>query len=273
MRSVHKHDENEPEEKSNSILCYADFPAGEFSPLVKECFEHRLNLDNLSSFIFDKIFPMYHQFLQMINKGYVVIAKNSREEKKPPILEEISSLKPFKEYLSRSSKEHFPMRLRIYPKPFEALLSLSYSEKEIMKFRKKGVKKMYLLDGIFDFATAYSYWCLSNIVEGRRIGVVAYCKNGEPNINGDFCEFNTMQRFIPSYDRMKAFSFSERDFLMNASREEIGDRLVDILSDFGQEVKKKDNSFVLAKMAKQIKEYGKRLEWNPAEFFKSIEGR
>jgi hypothetical protein len=273
MRSLHEDNEHKPRMKEKCIPCYADFPAGEFSPLVKECFERTLNLNNLDSFVFDKVFPIYHQFLHMINQGYAVIAKNSGEEKSPPLLESISSLKPTREYLERSSEEHLPMQLKIYPQPFEVLLNLSYPEKEIINFRKKGVKNRYLLEGIFDFATAYSYWCLSNIIEGKRIGVVEYCKNGEPNINGDFYEFDMMQRFFPSYNRMKAFSFSERDFLINASRKEIGDRLVDILSDFGQEVKKKNNSFVLARMTKQIKEYGKRLEWNPAEFFKNIEER
>lgn len=185
------------------------------------------------------------------------------------MLESRLSLRPIKEYLSRSSKEHFPLKFNIYFPPFEALLSLSYSKKEIMKLRKEEVKNKYLLRGIFDFATAYYYWCLSNIVDGRRIGCIGYCKNRKPNINGDFYEFDTMQKFIPSYDEMKAFSFSERDFLINASKEEVGDRLVDILSDFKIEMER-NNFSVLARMTKQIKEYGKKLEWNPTEFFRQV---
>ena len=261
-------DEHAPERK-RKIPCYANFPTGEFSSLIKKCFGYTLNMYDLDDLIFSRIFPLYHQFLHAINKEGAVIAKNSYNERNPPLLESRLSLRPIKEYLSRSSKEHFPIKFNVFFPAFEAMLNLSYSEEEIKKLRERKIKNRYLSKGIFDFASAYHYWCLSNIIDGRRIGVVNYCKNGEPNIDGDFYEFDNIQEFIPTYDEKKAFSFSERDFLINASQEEVGDRLVDILSDFKTEMGR-NNPSVLAKIARQIKEYGKRLEWNPTEFFKQV---
>lgn len=77
MRSLHQHDKHGPGETEKNIPCYVDFPAGEFSPLIKKCFEHTLSSYDLEDLIFSKVFPLYHQFLQMIYRGYIVTAKTS----------------------------------------------------------------------------------------------------------------------------------------------------------------------------------------------------
>ncbi len=274
---------NQPKsEKKKIVSCLSDFPLGEFNPLIKRCYNHSIrDYEELSDLIFDKMFPLYKQFLGVLNKSYAIVAKNSYREENPPILESRASLRPIKGYLSRSMKRHVPWDFGIYVPYFKSILSACFSEEEIAKFTDKKVKKRYLLWGMFEEAKAYFHWCLSKIADGRRIGAVAYqvnkkpvrfngdCRIRIPDINGDFYEFETLQRFIPNYDSLKAYSFSERDFLTNAPKQEIGSRLVDMLSDFKQEYGKR-NLRLLASMARQINEYGKRLEWNPQEFFEHV---
>lgn len=257
------------------------FPADEFNPLIKKCLDCNLKNSYIDDLLFSRLFSSYGQFLNMTNKGYTVIGKTYREEENPPMLERRESLRPIKDYLERTSRKYFIIGLETGSDVFETLLNLSYSKEKIAEFKKRGVRNKNLLEGIFDFAIAYYYWCLSSVADGRRIGIVNSIKNNQPvidkrfykeripDIHGDFYEFDMMQRLIPSYNRMKAFSFSERDFLINASDEEVGNRLVEILSDFKQECNKENNPYVLAKMAKQIKEYGIKLEWDPSEFFKN----
>jgi hypothetical protein len=270
MESTSSNDnEHKPKKKSRFIPGYVDFPAGEFNPLIEKCFGHRLANSYLEELVFDDIFPLYQQFLTMTKKGWAITTRDSFIEKNPPLLELKSDLRPIKKYLSKSTKKHFSFDFRVSSDFFEVLLNLSYSKEEIIKMSDMGVKRRYLSEGILNFATAYHYWCLSNIANGKRIGCVGYCRNGNPNVYGDFFELDTMQQFIPAYDKLKAYSFSERDFLINDSEEEVGDRLVNLLSDFRREYKT-SNLHVLVKMAKQIKEYGKRLEWNPSEFFKNV---
>jgi len=82
-----------------------------------------------------------------------------------------------------------------------------------------------------------------------------------------------MQKFIPNYDKKKAFSIDEDDFLHNVPKEEIGERLTDMISDFHKELNTDGKKSVLLRMLKRIKKYSDRLSWDPTDWLRKTTGK
>ncbi len=246
-------------------------PVDFFNFLLKECFgKDLIKEEDYKNLITSIIYPLYYQFANITSLGGIILIKGMFPEKEPLMLASEESLQVWKEYLKTSKREK-EFEFGVSHDIFRRMVGISYHGYEIMEFDEKGITDEEILNKITENALAYYYCCLSQINQGKRIGYVGY-KRGKPDLEGKFTELD-MQEFIPNYDNKKTFSIDENDFLDNMSEEEAGERLVDMISDFHEELNTHKRTSVLTKMLKQIGKYSSKVGWDSSEWLKKTTGK
>jgi hypothetical protein len=211
------------------------------------------------------LFPMYYRFLELTNGGKAVIAKNEFLE--PELLISADSLEPYKALLKKS-KEKVIVRVTMEKGAYDTMLSASYSRAKITELEEMLASKEALLGRIAENAMAYYYWCLKNIVSGKRIGYVAY-KFSLPDVYGSFNEMD-MKKYFPNYG---THTFDERNFIKNSTPEEIFGRLIAWKTDFEKEFTHERRDSVLDKIAYRIRICSAAVGWDYSSWLREITGK
>jgi hypothetical protein len=252
-------------DEKRKVMESVEIPLDIFEPLIKECFNEYLSPDNAEQLVLNHIYPLYKDFNMYLKHDSAVIARGLFPSKDDSCLISIDSLIPYTNVI-KASELSIEVRLTKWNGKYHCLLNIFYDESDMEQFQKEKYPESKILSEITEKALAYYYWCLLNISNGKRIGLVAHNEK-QPDITGKFMEL-MMDLHFPLYDKKKAYSFEVDDYLRNASEAEIGDRLVDMISDFKEEYKMHGNTSVLTQMQIQIEKFGKRLKWDSSKFFK-----
>jgi hypothetical protein len=261
-------------DEKDTIVIRKPLPPGVFNPLFKKCFGDDSEFSETSSIesdkrLFDPMFPLYQNFSMVMREIGPITAKGVSYEENPSQLYSRSSLIPYKKMMDQRIKNIYVPFFSTHP-ALETIKKIVYSGAELEKLASEKIGDEELFSRIFDDAKANYYWTLLKISQGKRIGFYRTI-NATPDDAWAFYEFPDMQEFIPQYDKLKALSPEEVDFLRNASREEIGDRFVDMLSDFRSSYLEGREDDTLVRMIMQIQQYSERLEWDPTHFFRDLE--
>lgn len=239
-------------------------PVSMLNPLVEKCFGD-CSPESYASLI-TSLVPLYNQFKVVTDLGGVITTKTMFNDKTSDNLTSDISLRLYRKHL-KLSKENNPCELELDYGSFSRTKSSLYHRYEMIEFEEKGVSEEEILKRIIEKSKAYSYWCMLRISEEKRIGVSN--KGGIMDTKGNFHELN-MQQFFPNYDRLKAFSIDEDDFLYNAEEKEIRERFEEYILDFRDAIKNKKSEFILKRSSDQIKKYAAALKANAEEIFSNL---
>jgi hypothetical protein len=240
-----------------------DIPIDFFKPLVEKCIGYMPEEEYKT--LLEKFFPMYYIFKNETRLGRAIVARGMFDDDFS-LLTSSSSLMPFKTFL-RTGHDIKTIEYWLSYNFFNPLKNTSFSSMDLMNFEKSGVTDREILGFISEDSKAYFYWCMLNINNGKRIGKVPNRK-GIPEID-NFYELD-MQEFFPHYNELKAYSVDLGDFLRNAPKEELEERLLDLISDFKKDVKNRPEISHLASLLYQIGAYAYHLNWSPEDYINSL---
>lgn len=252
-------------ETAKMLQSRIDIPLDKFSRLIKENCSEELNENNCLDLVVRNMFYLYSHFSKTTSSHYIYASKGLCKEDSMLVLDSPAELRPYRKHLEKSSAI-LEFDYSIDYNYFVDLCNTVFHGNEIQRLENKKISARDNLDYIAQNALALYYWVNVQILDRKRIGVIG-CRDGKPNPQGFFRELE-LNKIICNYDAKKSYCLEEEDFLFNASPEEIGERLVDLIGDFNNELNDNGRTALLYRYKSKIEYYSLFVGWNSADFFK-----
>jgi len=251
------------------------FPTSLFYPLVKSCFSTRIKRKNCYKFVIPDVLQLHFMFSNFKGLGKLIASKSTMG--KYNFVPSDENLSEYKEKI-KNCYETTVLTLKVPYETFIKTRSACYHGGDIMNFKEKGISDETILKEIDEDALAYTYWCMSEIRKGKRIGVMAY-KRGHPDKLGNYPKKGSpdldtfvelpMQCFFPKYNKKKGFCIEDADFIVNAPKRS-EEFFLEMLSYFKKGISENKDKEFLHFLENKIRFYSVRLDWDCNKFFKKM---
>ena len=244
-----------------TVRAHIKFP-GILDDYIKSCFGMFTEQREYHYLLSNNLLDSFYRFTEELSLGKRVVSVDMFDEVQSS-LDSISSLSDSLRELDRQKTDR-TIQVKV-PEETYSLMAYSFGKIDSDDSWKADANDEGVLMHIADLSVAYAHWCMREIISSRKIGATSLLNT--PHLGLEFEEL-PMGEYYPKYEELRPFSLDEEEFLRKASKREIKNRLVDLISDFKQDIVKGNSEYVLSKMSGRIRRHAQVLQWNPESFLK-----